>query len=100
MLLRRGGTDSYGVLNQNSSSPTMTNVTATASGGSNSYGVQNQNSSSLTIRNSSLIGGSNSIKNNGSTVKVANTMLDGALVGGTFICFNNYDADFAAKICP
>ncbi len=94
-----GGTNSFGVLN-NSSSPTMTNVIATASGGTNNFGVQNKDSSP-TIRNSSLIGGSNSIKNNGTnTVKVANTMLDGDLVGGTFICFNNYDAGFAAKTCP
>jgi len=48
-----GGTDSYGVRNYNSSSPTMMNVTASASGGSEgwSYGVYNGSSSSPTMLN-------------------------------------------------
>jgi hypothetical protein len=49
-----GGTNSYGVYN-NSSSPTMTGVTASASGGTDSYGVYNNNASSPTIQNSVLI---------------------------------------------
>ena len=36
-----GGTNSYGVCNRSSSSPSMTDVTATATGGTNSYGVRN-----------------------------------------------------------
>ena len=45
-----GGTNNCGVYNA-SSSPTMSNVTATASGGSYSYGVYNYNSSSPTMSN-------------------------------------------------
>ena len=44
------GTFGFGVSN-NSSSPTMNNVTATATGGSNNYGVYNFSSSSPTMNN-------------------------------------------------
>jgi hypothetical protein len=40
-----GGSGSYGVYNYNSSSPTMTQVTATASGGAISVGISNDSSS-------------------------------------------------------
>ena len=46
-----GGTYHYGVFNTSSSSPTMTNVTATASGGTNNYGVYDNDSSSPTMTN-------------------------------------------------
>ena len=56
-----GGTYNYGVYN-NSSSPSMTNVTATASGGNDSYGVVNDVSSSPTMMNviATATGGTNS----------------------------------------
>jgi hypothetical protein len=50
-----GDTNSYGVINYTSSSPTMTNVTASAMGGTNSYGVYNYTSSSPTMTNVTTI---------------------------------------------
>lgn len=47
-----GGSYSYGIYNSNSSSPTMTNITATASQGTNNtFGVWNYGSSSPTMTN-------------------------------------------------
>ena len=93
-----GGSNlNYGVGNFVSSSPTMTNVTATGSGGLFSYGVYS-NSSSPTIRNSSITGGTNSIRNSGtSSAQVADTMLGGPVVaGGGVACVGVYDTDFVA----
>jgi hypothetical protein len=62
------GSSSYGVYNRNSSSPVMTNVTATAtaSGGSSySYGVYNYESSSPRMDNVIATGSGGSIYNNG-----------------------------------
>jgi hypothetical protein len=59
-----GGTNTnYGVYNRSSSSPSMNNVTATATGGTGSYGVRNVSSSSPSIRNSSITGTDRSIFN-------------------------------------
>ncbi|MBU0492845.1 MAG: hypothetical protein KKB13_13435 [Chloroflexi bacterium] len=44
-----GGSYNYGVRNRNNSSPTMTGVTASASGGGTNYGVYNYNNSSPTM---------------------------------------------------
>jgi hypothetical protein len=46
-----GSTNNYGVNNFVSSSPTMNNVTATATGGTNNYGVNNYDGSSPTMNN-------------------------------------------------
>ena len=85
-----GGTNNYGVYNT-SSSPSMNNVTATATGGTTfNYGVYN-NSSSPSIRNSSITGTFNSIYNDTSTALVADTMLEGgAVTGGGFTCVGVY----------
>jgi hypothetical protein len=89
-----GGTsENYGVRNF-SSSPSMNNVTATATGGTNNLGVANQSSSSPTIRNSSITGTNNSILNDGSTAKVADTVLDGAVVGVGYTCVGVYTTAF------
>ena len=69
-----GGQDNWGVFNS-ASSPTMTNVTASASGGTYSYGVWN-NSSSPTMTNvtASASGGANSygVFNNSSSPTMTN----------------------------
>ena len=118
-----GGTDNYGVYNFVSSSPSMNNVTATATGGTDNYGVYNElvvavdeqcdrhrhrrhqqqlgvynvSSSSPTIRNSSITGTTNSIFNDSSLVKVADTALGGPTVaGGGFTCVGVYTTAFVA----
>jgi hypothetical protein len=92
-----GGTYNYGVVNS-SSSPSMNNVTATATGGTNlNLGVYNFSSSSPTIRNSSITGTTNSIFNDSSLVKVADTALGGPTVaGGGFTCVGVYTTAFVA----
>ena len=93
-----GGTFNRGVSNQSLSSPSMNNVTATATGGANNYGVINI-SSSPTIRNSSITGTTNSIFNDSSTAQVAVSMLDGLRDGGGIFCVGVYDESFAQIIC-
>jgi hypothetical protein len=91
-----GGTsENYGVRNIFSSSPSMNNVTATATGGNTNYGVDNEASSSPSIRNSSITGTTNSIHNSGSTAKVADTVLDGAVAGDGYTCVGVYTTGFA-----
>jgi len=88
-----GGTGAnYGVYNF-SSSPAMNNLTITASGGTYTYGVYNDINSSPTIYSSRIKGGTNSVFNNNSTAKIANTMLNGAVSTGC-TCINAYDASF------
>jgi hypothetical protein len=88
---------SYGVYNA-SSSPSMTNVTAT---GKNAYGneigVYNSLSSWPSIRNSAITGTTNSIFNDGtSNAKVADTMLDGPVTAGAGLkCVGVYTTAFA-----
>ena len=92
-----GGTittgENYGVSNNNNSSPPMNNLTITASGGTYTYGVYNDINSSPTIYSSRIKGGTNSVFNNNSTAKIANTMLNGAVSTGC-TCINAYDASF------
>jgi hypothetical protein len=87
--------NNYGVRNIFSSSPSMNNVTATATGGNTNYGVDNEASSSPSIRNSSITGTTNSIHNNGSTAKVADTVLDVAVGGDGYTCVGVYTTAFA-----
>jgi hypothetical protein len=96
-----GGSFSYGVFNSNSN-PTMTDVTATASGGSSAnYGVWNQNNSSPTIRQSELSGTTDALaQTDGGSSKVALSQLVGGVGGGPVQCFNNYNENMAAVTCP
>ena len=48
--------NNFGIRNENSSSPTILNVTATASGGATSYGIINLGSSSATLTNVTATG--------------------------------------------
>ena len=92
-----GGTNSYGVVNSSSPSPTMNNVTATATGGTNSsYGVYNDLVSSPKIRNSSITGTTNSIFNDSSSAQVADTMLDGPVTAGNGLTCVGVHNDFVA----
>ena len=123
------GTENTGVYNVESSSPTMTNVTVTASGGdvntgkfnndnsnptmteatvtasgseSDNYGVYNAQSSTI-IRESTLIGSTNSLFQDESIGKVANTQLVGPVGtggGGILQCIGNYDENMDAVTCP
>jgi hypothetical protein len=91
------GNANYGVFND-SSSPSMNNVTATATGGTTSYGVYSygvyNSSASPSIRNSSITGTPYSIRNSGSTAKVADTVLGGAVGGVGFTCVGVYTTAF------
>ena len=87
-----GTEESVGV-NNNGASPTMTNVIATATGGTDNRGVS-ASGGSLTIRNSSITGTPFSIRNSGSTAKVADTVLGGAVFGGGFTCVGVYTTAF------
>jgi hypothetical protein len=72
-------------------------VTATATGGTSNRGVYNLSSSSPSIRNSSITGSTNSIFNDSSLVKVADTALGGGNVFGSgFTCVGAYDTAFVA----
>ncbi|MBI4710219.1 MAG: hypothetical protein HY759_03830 [Nitrospirae bacterium] len=53
----------------------------------------------VTIQKSS-VKGVNAIANNGSTVNVALTKVDGYITGGLQGCYNIYDANFAPITCP
>jgi hypothetical protein len=78
-----GGAQSYGVANL-SSSPTMTNVTASASGGTNTYGVYNSSSSpTMTNVTASASGGTNTygVYNSSSSPTMMNVTASGS--GGT-----------------
>lgn len=93
-----GAGNYYGVYKRGSSSPTMTNVTATGS----DYGVTSYNASSPTIKQSTLSGSTYSLEHEDGTAKVADTQLVGpvANVNGTLHCFGNYDENLAAVTCP
>jgi hypothetical protein len=79
-------------------SPTMTNVTATATAST----VVVNNISSPTIRNSRFSGSTYSLLQNGGTSKVAGTQLVGTVVRfhGTLQCFNNYNENMQPVTCP
>ena len=90
------GQFSYGVYNNDESSPSMNNVTATAS-----FGVYNDDESSPKIRNSSITGTSRSIFNTvvlplPATAHVADTALGGGVTGSSFTCVGVYTTDFVA----
>ena len=97
------GTENTGVYNVESSSPTMTEATVTASGSeSDNYGVYNAQSSTI-IRESTLIGSTNSLFRDESIGKVANTQLVGPVGtggGGILQCIGNYDENMDAVTCP
>jgi len=76
----------------------MNNLTITASGGMKNQGVYNF-SSSPTIYSSRITGNTESVYNNKSTPKIANTMLNGTVSAGS-ICIGSYKADFTAFIYP
>ncbi len=85
-------------------SPSMMNVTATATGGNSNFGVYNQSSSpSPSIRNSSITGDDYSILNDvSSSAQVADTMLDGTVTAGDGLtCVGAYDEAFSAlnEVC-
>jgi hypothetical protein len=102
-----GAMDNIGVMNVGrDSSPTMTDVTATASGGTWNYAVFNIGASP-TIKQSKLTGSFSSLTQRESfgidgTGKVALTQLVGPVrnEGGILRCFNNYDQNMAAVTCP
>jgi hypothetical protein len=80
-----GGNQSYGMYN-NSSSPTMTNVTATGSGGTHCYGVYNYASSpTMTNVTATGSGGSSSLGmyNSSSSPTLNDVSLNGIVVNGS-----------------
>ncbi len=82
VVIGSGGNTSYGVYN-NSSSPVMTHVTATATEGGSSYGVLNYGNSNPKIRHSAMEGGTYGLyTNTGCTSTVSQSTIIGG-VGGT-----------------
>jgi hypothetical protein len=77
--------DNYGVFNLSSSSPTMTNVTATATGGTNSYGIYNNYTSSPTMTNvtATATGGTTNYGVNNFTSSPTMTNVTATATGGT-----------------
>ncbi len=95
-------TYNYGVFNQDDAAITAANLIAEASGGAGSYGVMNGNGGGTVIIDRSTIGGVNaSIRNDNSSVDfvVGGSKLDGP-VTANLTCYGNYDATYAAVICP
>ena len=85
------------------STPTLTDVSATASGDATNIGMQDFHCSP-TIKQSKLSGSYNSLLHtHGGTATVALTQLVGPIEtskGGAVRCFNNYDENLAAVTCP
>ena len=125
-----GGSNSNYSVSNFSSSPTMTDVTGTASGGDHSIGALNNNSSPV-IRDSTLEASGGNLINraltgdNGGTIRIDNSRLsatggepivttgatsarvgasrlDGGSVSGTVTCAGVYDENYAffASTCP
>jgi hypothetical protein len=93
-----GGNSNFGVVSNGSSSLQMTNVTGTSSGGTLNYGLWSNNSSAV-IRHSVLEGSTYSISRSGGTVQVASSQLLGPVAAG-LDCFDNYDENLNAVVCP
>ena len=91
-----GGTSNYGMNNTTSSAPTLTNVTATASGGTINYGMRNSSSASPTAKDSAFSGTTNSIIILSTTAKIGTSMLDGPVSGGGFTCVGVFDSSYSA----
>lgn len=93
-----GSFTSSGVYNLESS-PSMNNVTATGTGSSESnYGVYNNNSSP-TIRGSSIRGTTNSVRNDISSAKIADTTRNGSVFGDGFTCVGVHNEFFVSLEC-
>ncbi len=117
------GSGNYGVSNRSSSSPSMNNVTATASGasinegvfnvasspkivtsnisasgGSYNVGVDSGNSGTVTINNSKITASTNTISNGAGVItRVGASQLSGGIVYnfGTLTCAGVYDENYA-----
>jgi hypothetical protein len=96
-----GGSNCHAAIYNDSASPRLTHVTATASGGDSTSGVYNS-SSSPTIKQSTLSGSTNSLFQDVGTTKVADTQLVGPVSkdSGALHCFGNYNENMAAVSCP
>ena len=101
-----GGTINNGVYNISSSSPTMMNVTVSASG-ANNYGVTNNGSGTVRINHSVITGSTASVLSNSSTATtyIGNTQLSGGMASktaGTLTCAGVYDENytFYFNTCP
>jgi len=96
------GSDSFGVYTTGvtNGSFSMDNVTATSTGGTFNYGVSNF-SSSPSIRNSAIAGTTYSIYNvvTSPSAKVADTVLDGGVVGVGFTCVGVCTTAFTPPWC-
>jgi hypothetical protein len=82
-----GSSSARGIHIQGTATATVVNSTVFGSG----TGIGNSQNAKLTVRDSFVNGSSNSIRNDGSTVQVANTALTSA-VQGTMACINAYNA--------
>ena len=71
-------------------------------GGSSSYGLYNGGSGTTTANSSQFIGSSNGLDQQGGTVHLGVSQLDGGanLSGGTLTCFQVYDGNYVAYTCP
>jgi hypothetical protein len=102
----RGGATAYGIYNGVSGSTDITleadNVTALAENGSSNYGLYNDTDGTAMIDSSQLTGSSNGLYQNGGTVSLGISQLDGdaTRASGTLTCFQVYDGNYNAYTCP
>jgi hypothetical protein len=92
----------YGVLNQDGAQITATNLVASAYGGTGNYGVLNAGTGgTVTLDRSSVTGANSSVRNDSSSADffVGTSKLNGP-VSTHLTCFGNYDATYAAVVCP
>lgn len=87
-----------GVANE-SSTPTMSDVTIRSSGGIDGRGVRNSSGASATITHSDVGGAGTAVgfsvsNEGGSTADITHTQLIGSVTGGGFRCVGAYDFDY------
>jgi hypothetical protein len=98
----RGGTDAYGIYNGDSGATLEAeSVTALAENGSSNYGLYNDFGAAM-ADSSQFTSSSNGLYQNGGTVRLGVSQLDGGATraSGTLTCFQVYDANYAAYTCP
>jgi hypothetical protein len=98
----RGGTDAYGIYNGDSGATLEAeSVTALAKNGSSNYGLYNESGAAM-ADSSQFTGSSNGLYQNGGTVSLGVSQLEGSATrtSGTLTCFQVYDGSYAAYTCP
>jgi hypothetical protein len=89
-----GGTSNYGVYND-ASSPTIQNSTIRSASGTSNYGIANTNTGTVKVNNSQIMGSTNTVMSAvGINTRIGASKLEGGAVlpnGGTVTCAGVYD---------